>query len=307
MNNINNISWPELPLEKWIETYDMLHLISQIIGKIKLQFVPFKNHWWNVALYPTVMGFSTGIIPYKEKCFEINIDLLSHKIFFTFNNGRSDFIELKDGSIKDYYGKIKKKLSGLDCIIDIKPFPVEMDYHINFNDDDTPRKYSREYAGKFHQVILQASRIMEVFRSGFTGKASPVHFFWGSFDLAVTFFSGRPAPEHAGAPNVAREVMIKAYNAELASFGFWPGKGYGEPAFYSYTYPEPKGFSSYTVEPDDAFYSKEIGEFLLPYKSVQKLNDPGKVILDFFNSSYSAAEKFGNWERNLKKNFEFNF
>ena len=291
--------WPELPLENWIETYDMLHLLSQIIGKIKLQFVPFKNHWWNIALYPTVTGFSTGIIPYNEKCFEIDLDLHSHKIIFRFDDDQSEFLELQDGSIKSYYSKIKEKLLSLDCRINIWPFPVEMDYHVPFNNDEKHRIYNREYAEKFHKVILQVSKIMELFRSGFTGKASPVHFFWGSFDLAVTLFSGRSAPLHGGAPNVAKEVMVKAYNAELASFGFWPGKGFGEPAFYSYTYPEPIGYNSYKVEPDSAFYNREIGEYILPYKTIQKLNDPGKAILDFFKSSYSTAEKFGNWDRSL--------
>jgi Family of unknown function (DUF5996) len=291
--------WPELPLENWIETYDMLHLLSQIIGKIKLQFVPYKNHWWNIALYPTVTGLSTGIIPYKEKCFEIDFDFHSHKIIFRFNDDQSEFLELQDGSIKSYYSKIKEKLLNLDCMINIWPFPVEMEYHAPFYNDEKHRIYSRESVEKFHQIVLQVSKKMEVFRSEFTGKASPVHFFWGSFDLAVTLFSGRPAPLHAGAPNVAKEVMVKAYNAELVSFGFWPGKGLGEPAFYSYTYPEPQGYNSYKVEPDSASYNKEIGEYILPYQTIQKLNDPGKAILDFFKSSYSAAGKFGNWDRSL--------
>ena len=296
---MNNKLWPELPLEKWIETYDMLHLISQIIGKIKLQFVPFKNHWWNVVLYPSITGLTTGIIPYKEKYFEIDFNLRSHKIIFRFNDGQSDYINLQNGTIKDYYNQIKEKLLDLDCIIDLWPIPVEMEQRIPFNEDNKMRIYNEEYAENFQQIILQASKVMEIFRAGYTGKSSPVHFFWGAFDLAVTFFSGKPAPEHSGAPNVGKDVMVKAYNAELASFGFWPGKGFGEPAFYSYSYPEPDKYKNFKVEPDVAYYNKDLGEFILPYQIVQKLKNPDKAILDFFKSSYRATKTYGDWDSSL--------
>jgi hypothetical protein len=295
---INN-SLPDLPLEKWIDTYDMLHLLSQIIGKIKLQFVPYKNHWWNVALYPTVNGFSTGIIPYNKDCFEIDFDLYSHKIIFKFNNGKTDFIELRSGTIKSFYEEIENRLRESGCEIKIWPVPVEMDYRVPFNIDDKYYEYNKEYADKFRQVLLEVTKIMDKFRSGFTGKASPIHFFWGSFDMALTFFSGRSAPEHNGAPNVAKEVMVKAYNSELASFGFWPGKGFGEPAFYSYTYPEPEEYKNYNIKPVEAFYYKEMGDFILPYKSLQKYEDHSQAVLDFFKSCFKAAEESGRWDKNL--------
>lgn len=300
MEEIKNEIWPELPLEKWLDTYELLLLVSQIVGKIKLLFVPFKNHWWNITLYPTITGFTTGIIPYKEKYFEIEFNFHLHKLFFRFNDDRIEFIEFQSGTIKDYYNEIKNKLLKLNCLINLWPVPVEMDERIPFTEDNKLRIYNEEYAEKFQQIILNISKIMQVLSSGFTGKSSPVHFFWGGFDLAVTFFSGRPAPEHPGVPNVARDVMVKAYNAELASFGFWPGKGYGEPAFYSYTYPEPEGYKNYKIEPDGAFYNNEIGEYILPYQYVQKLKNPGLAILDFFKCSYLSAEKFGKWERGLR-------
>jgi len=296
---MKNVNWPGLPLEKWTETYDLLHLLFQIAGKIKLQFTPYKNHWWNISFIPTVTGFTTGIIPYEEKCFEIDFDLHLHKIFFRFSDGKNEFIDLQSGSIKSYYKKIKEKLISLGCMINLWPVPVEMEHRVPFNKDDKHREYSREYSSKFHQIILQASNVMEIFRSGFTGKASPVHFFWGSFDLAVTFFSGRPAPEHSGAPNVSKDVMVKAYNSELASFGFWPGKGFGEPAFYSYSYPEPEKYKDYKIEPQEAYYHRDMGEFVLPYNALKKYDNPGQPVLDFFKSSCKVAEKFGGWDRSL--------
>ncbi len=298
-NFMKNITWPELPLEKWADTYDLLHLLFQVIGKIKLQFVPFKNHWWNIVFYPTVSGFSTGIIPYEEKCLQIDFDFHSHRIYFKFSSGETESIELRSGNIKSYYNLIKEILIKFDCRTDIWTVPVEMEYRTPFDKDEIHRVYDPAYAEKFQQIILKTSKVMEVFRSGFSGKASPVHFFWGSFDLAVTFFSGRPAPKHGGALNVGKEVMEKAYNAELASFGFWPGKGFGEPAFYAYNYPEPAGYKDYKVKPEAAFYYSGAGEFLLPYHAIQKSDKPEDAILDFFRSCYKAAEENGDWDKNL--------
>jgi len=296
---MKNITWPELPLEKWIDTYDLLHLLFQVTGKIKLQFVPFKNHWWNIAFYPTICGLSTGIIPYDEKSLQIDFDFHSHRIHFKFSSGKTESIPLQSGSIKSYYNLIKKILINFDCRMDIWPVPVEMEYRTPFYNDEKHRVYDPLHAENFQKIILQTSRVMEVFRGGFTGKASPVHFFWGSFDLAVTFFSGRPAPKHGGAPNISNEVMEKAYNAELASFGFWPGKGFGEPSFYSYNYPEPAGYKDYKVKPGAAFYNAEVGEFLLPYKAIQKSDKPEEEMLLFFISCYKAAEEAGDWSKSL--------
>ena len=250
-------------------------------------------------MYPTVSGLSTGIIPYDEKCLQIDFDFHSHKIHFRFSGGKTESIPLQSGSIKSYYHRIREILIDFDCRMHIWPVPVEMEYRIPFDKDEIQRVYDPVYAENFQKIILQISRVMEIFRSGFTGKASPVHFFWGSFDLAVTFFSGRPAPKHGGAPNVGKEVMEKAYNAELASFGFWPGKGFGEPAFYSYNYPEPEGYKDYKVKPGNAFYYHEAGEFILPYKAIQKSDKPEEALLDFFRSCYKAAEINGDWDKSL--------
>ena len=296
---MKNTTWPDLPLEKWIGTYDLLHLLFQVAGKIKLQFVPFINHWWNIALHPTVDGLSTGIIPYDEKYLQIDFDFHSHKINFKFNSGKTESIPLQSGSIKSYYHRFKDILINFDCRMKIWPVPVEMEHRTPFDEDEEHRDYDPVYAEKFQQIILQTSKTMEYFRSGFTGKASPIHFFWGSFDLAVTFFSGRPAPRHGGAPNVGKEVMEKAYDSELASFGFWPGKGFGEPAFYAYAYPEPAGYKDHGVKPRDAYYYPEAGEYLLPYGAIRKSAQPEKDLLNFFTSSYKAVEATGKWSKDL--------
>ncbi len=293
--------WPELPLDKWEKTYDLLHLLTQIVGKIKLQFVAYKNHWWNITFFPTVRGFTTGIIPCGTRCFEMDFDFVDHKINIKIDDGTSDFIELKSGTVAQYYDEITFKLKQLEIAVNIWPVPVEMEYRQPFNTDNIYRPYDPEYAQKLHKIIVQVARIMEIFRSGFTGKASPVHFFWGAFDMAVTFFSGRPAPEHQAVPNVGKKVMVEAYNAELASFGFWPGKGFGEPAFYAYAYPEPNEYKNYKIAPAAAYYHKDMGEYILPYSAMIKENVPGEAVVEFFISAYRAAARSGYWDSGLCK------
>jgi hypothetical protein len=292
-------TWPDLPLDKWEETYELVHLLTQIIGKIKLQFVPFKNHWWNISFLPTVSGFTTGIIPVKGGCIEIDFDFLNHQLNFKRNDGRVEAIPLRQEAISKYYEEIHEILRKLDIETSIWPVPVEIERRTPFLKDHCYREYEREYVEKFHQIIVRTAGIMETFRAGFTGKASPVHFFWGAFDMAVTLFSGRQAPEHQGAPNVGKSVMVKAYNAELASFGFWPGMGLGEPAFYAYTYPEPSGYKDYKMNVKGAGYHGVLREFILPYASVITRKDPAKEVVSFFVDAYQATKKFGNWDTNL--------
>jgi hypothetical protein len=296
--NNKEVAWPDLPLAKWEETYDLIHRWSQIIGKIKLEFSPLINHWWNVTFFPSASGLTTGIIPYGDKCFEIEFDFIFHKLQLKSGDGRSNYINLESGNIAEFYFEIKEKLKKLGIEINIWTVPVEIDDRLPFEQDYRPRKYDPYYANTFWKILVQVSKAMNIFRSGFTGKASPVHFFWGSLDLAVTFFSGRSAPEHPGSPNVGRKVMIESYNSELASFGFWAGKGLGEAAFYAYAYPEPVDYKKFKVYPKQAaYYNETLGDFILPYSFVRSAESPEKVILDFFKSTFKAAAELGNWDK----------
>lgn len=293
------IPWPSLPLTEWQSSCELLHLLSQIVGKIKLQLVPFRNHWWNITFLPSVNGFTTGIIPYKDDCFEMEFDFIDHQIILKTDDGQKDSIELKSGTVHAYYAEIIRKLQNLGIFMKVWPVPVEMETRVPFDKDDVYREYHREEVDKFRKIITKVSLIMEEFRCGFKGKASPVHFFWGAFDMAVTFFSGKSAPEHPGVPNVGRKVMAEAYNAELASFGFWPGMGFGEPAFYSYSYPEPSGYSSFPIKTPEAYYHPVLKEFILPYTQIIRHENTENLIMDFFLNSYKAAEQTGQWSKKL--------
>jgi hypothetical protein len=295
----NKILWPDLTLNKWEETYNTIHLWAQIIGKIKLEFAPFINHWWNVTFSLSASGFTTGIIPYGDRCFEIEFNFISHILNLKSGDGRSVHIELEPGTIADFYYMLKEKLAVLDIKINIWTVPVEIEDRMPFDQDHRPRKYDPDYANRFWRSLIQTSKVMNIFRSGFTGKSSPVHLFWGSFDLAMTFFSGRPAPEHPGSPNVGRQVMIESYNAELASFGFWGGQGLGEAAFYAYAYPEPPDYKEFGIMPKQAYYNEVLRLFILPYKAVQNSEFPQKLILDFYESTFKAASVLANWDKSL--------
>jgi hypothetical protein len=294
-------TWPDLPLEKWQETYELVHLLTQIVGKIKLQFVPFKNHWWNISFLPTVNGFTTGIIPFDKGCFEIDFDFLAHRINIKLDDGRIEFIKLKSETVSTYYDEIIEKLQKLSIPAHIWPVPVEMENRLPFPEDYHYREYNQEYIQKLQKIIVHVTRILENFRTGFSGKASPVHFFWGAFDMAVTLFTGKPAPEHPGVPNVGKKVMIEAYNAELASFGFWPGMGLGEPAFYAYAYPEPEGYKEYKIPVERAYYHPDLHEFILPYSSAIQQDNPQQTVLNFFIGAYKAAKETGHWDEKLCK------
>jgi len=275
--------WPELPLNQWEETYSTVHLWTQVIGKIKLEFSEFINHWWNVTFFPTTSGLSTGIIPYKNTTFEMEFNFLNHHLVIKMDNGKKELIKLQSGTISEFYEEVKEKLKTLGIKIHIWTVPVEIDDRLPFDKDHRPRVYDPEFAQRYWKALVQVNKVMKLFRSGFTGKASPVQFFWGSLDIAVTFFSGKPAPEHPGAPNIGRKVMVESYNSELASFGFWAGKGIGEAAFYAYAYPEPENYKDFTIEPSAAYYNDTFREFILPYSAVKN------------------SVELSNWDRSLYK------
>ena len=290
-------AWPVLPLADWQETYDTLQRWLQIVGKIRLQMAPMANHWWQAALYVTARGLTTSTIPYGTRIFEINFDFFDHLMIIETGEGKRRIIALKPASVADFYTRTVAALHSLGINPAIWTVPVEVPERTPFERDTVHAAYDKEYAQRWWRIMAQADRVLKIFRSRFIGKVSPVHFFWGSFDLAVTRFSGRRAPKNPGAPNVGRSVMIEAYSHEVSSSGFWPGAGLGEPAFYSYTYPEPAGFADASVRPAEAYYDRNFREFLLTYETVRRANDPDAVLLSFLESTYVAAANLAKWDR----------
>jgi hypothetical protein len=297
MSITSNELWPKLPLEAWQDTCATLHMWTQIVGKIRLQLAPMINHWWQVAFYLTSRGFTTSPMPYNSKYCQIDFDFIEHKMNITADNGNTRSIELKPLSVADFYKLTMETLNSLGVEPTIWTTPVEVSERVPFEKDNTHSAYDPEYAHRHWKVLIQADRVMKEFRSRFIGKVSPVHFFWGAFDLAVTRFSGRRAPDHPGVANVARSVMVEAYSHEVSSCGFWPGVGLGEPAFYAYAYPEPEGFKEYPVQPKEAYYDKDWGEFILPYEAVRTAELPDEKLLAFLQSTYEAAATLGMWDR----------
>lgn len=292
--------WPALPLSEWVDTYSTLHMWMQIVGKIRLKLSPMVNHWWQVPLYLTTNGLTTSPIPYDKKLFQIDFDFKNHKLQISTNTGESRTINLEPKTVVDFYSEVMNNLESLGIKVHIWTNPVEVTEAIPFEKDTRHYSYDSKYVERFWQILLQTDRVFKDFRAKFQGKASPVHFFWGAFDHAVTRFSGRTAPEHpGGVPNVARSVMIEAYSHEVSSCGFWPGAGLGYPAFYSYAYPEAEGFREYKVEPQEAYYNTELREFILPYDVVRNSPDPDKTLLLFLQSTYEAAANTANLDRNI--------
>lgn len=289
--------WPELPLTAWQDTYSTLHLWTQIVGKVRLALAPRVNHWWQVALYVTPRGLTTTAIPYGVRALQIDFDLIAHRLLLACSEGATRTIPLAPRPVADFYREVMDALHSLGMQVELWPVPVEMAERIPFDQDTRHSAYDPEYADRFRRALLQVDRVLNAFRSRFIGKTSPVHFFWGSFDLAVTRFSGRSAPPHPGGPNVARSVMREAYSHEVSSAGFWPGAGLGEPAFYSYAYPEPAGFMDHPVELEGAFYHPELREYLLPYDAVRTALQPDRLLLAFLQSTYEAAAERGHWDR----------
>jgi hypothetical protein len=293
----NNI-WPKSSFgTSWEDTYHILHMLTQIAGKIRLKLAPHINHWWNVTLYVNSTGLTTSLIPYNGRMFEIQFDLLHHCLKISTTDGNTEKIPFTDGSVAGYYGEIINSLKSLDLQIKIWPVPVEVQDPIPFSDDTKILEYDPFSATVFWRMLVQTTRVFNRFRSGFIGKCSPVHFFWGSFDLALTRFSGRIAPEHPKVPNVSHKVVKEAYSHEVCSCGFWPGGSISEPLFYSYAYPEPNEYSHFPVRPSEAFYSENMREFILPYNAVSKSSNPDDTLLQFLNSTYEAASITGRWDR----------
>lgn len=292
-----NDPWPDLPLDSWQDTSETLHRWTQIIGKIRLKFSPMINHWWQVPFYVTTCGLTTSPMFYGPCACEAEFDFHRHEMRITTERGDRRIIALAPRPVADFYAETMSAFKSLGIDAGIWTTPVEVADRTPFEKDYSHRSYNSESANSFWRTLVQADRVFKQFRSRFLGKASPVHFFWGSFDLAVTRFSGRRAPEHPGAPNVARFVAIEAYSHEVSSCGFWPGSGLGIPAFYSYSYKEPEGFNDCPVRPEAAYYNRELGEFILPYDVVRRSGDPDRTLLSFLQTTYDAAAETGKWDR----------
>jgi len=290
--------WPALPLAEWKDTYSTLHMWTQIVGKIRLALTPLVNHWWNVPLYVAPRGLSTSAIPYNDRFFQITFDFISHLLLIETTDGSTKTIALRPRSVAEFYQEMMAALKSLGMPVTIWTTPVEVADRTPFEKDQKHSTYDPEYAQRVWRILAQTSRVLTEFRSRFIGKVSPVHFFWGAFDLAVTRFSGRTAPSHPGVPNCGLFVMVEAYSHEVSSCGFWPGGGLiNEPAFYAYAYPEPQGFKEYPIQPPEAFYHREISEFLLPYDVVRTAKSPDEVLLSFLQSTYEAEAMSAKWDR----------
>ena len=291
--------WPELPTAAWRETCATLHLWTQIVGKIRLARTPWLNHSWHVALYVTTSGLTTSPIPDGTRTFQIDFDFINHDLRISTSDGTTRRLMLAGHSVASFYTAVLTALAELDIHIAIDEMPNELPDPIRFSDDERHASYDPDAVGRFLQILVNADRVFKRFRTGFIGKASPVHFFWGSFDLAVTRVSGRRAPRHpGGVPNLSDAVACEAYSHEVSSAGFWPGSGAIDyPAFYSYAYPEPSGFRSARIAPEAAFFSEALGEFILPYDAVRTASDPDQTLLAFLQSSYEAAAEAAKWDR----------
>ncbi len=290
--------WPALPFTEWQSTAETLRLWTQVVGKVRLKLSPWVNHSWHVTLYVTPRGLTTSPIPHGLRTFEIAFDFIAHELQITKSDGATRKLPLRPESVAVFYTNVMKSLSDLSLPVEIDTTPNEMPDVIRFNEDDTHRSYDPQYANRFWRVLVQADRVLKQFRARFCGKCSPVHFFWGSFDLAVTRFSGRAAPRHPGGiPHLPDAVTREAYAHEVSSIGFWPGDAANAAAFYSYAYPEPPGFAGATVEPSGAFYCAQLHEFLLPYEIVRNSPAPDTALLAFAQSTYDAASTLGAWDR----------
>ena len=292
-------AWPELPYAAWKDTCATLHLWTQIVGKVRLAVTPWLNHSWHVPLYPTARGLTTSCMHRGDRSLEIEFDFIDHVLDIATSDGARRQIALGPRTVADFFGEVMSALADIGMPVRIDELPSEIPEAIPFGADRSHAAYDAGYAERFWRVLLQVDRVLKQFRTGFIGKSSPVHFFWGSFDLAVTRFSGRRAPRHpGGVPGLADEVVREAYSHEVSSAGFWPGGGAIDyAAFYSYAYPEPPGFRTSPVEPGAALFSEALAEFLLPYDAVREAPDPDATLLAFLQSTYEAAAKAGSWDR----------
>ena len=286
--------WPALPYEAWKDTLDTLHMWTQIVGKVKLVLVPFLNEWWEVAFTVTARGLTTSTIPFDHRVFQIDFDFIDHRLDIHVSDGNSRSIPLLPRSVADFYRELMGTLDALGIQVQITTNPVEVENTIPFNQDDVHASYDPESVTRWWRIILQVDRLLQEYRTPFVGKSSPVLFWWGSFDLSETRFSGRPAPERKW----LTRWMALGGDQEQASAGFWPGSGkVHEPAFFAYTYPEPPGCADTTIRPDAAFYHPDLSEFILPYDTVRMSPSPDQMILDFFQSTYEAGATLAGWDR----------
>jgi hypothetical protein len=292
-------TWPDIPYTAWSSTCTTLELWVQVVGKVKLSLAPWVNHSWQATLYVTPRGLSTQSIPHETCSFELEFDFLEHVLHFRSSTGAERQIPLAAGTIAGFHSSVLAQLDDLGLPVTIHGWPNEKPERIPFAKDTVPREYDADAAQRFWRALVQIDRVFERFRTGFLGKVSPVHVFWGSFDLAVTRFSGRRAPLHPGGiPNLPDEVTREAYSHEVSSAGFWAGgNGIDHPSFYSYAYPTPPGFSSTRVLPSEAYFHEKLGEFLLPYDIVRTASKPDDVLLSFLQSTYEAAANAAKWDR----------
>jgi hypothetical protein len=291
--------WPSLPLDEWRGTYETLHMWTQIVGKIRLAQSPWINHSWHVPLYVTTRGLTTSPMPHGCRTFQIDFDFVDHRLVVRTSDGDIRSLDLVPRPVAEFYRALLAELDALGLPVAINARPNEVANPVPFDRDYEHASYDPDYASRLWRVLLQADRVFGQFRARFVGKCSPVHFFWGSFDLAVTRFSGRTAPAHPGGiPNLPDWVVREAYSHEVSSCGFWPGGGpHPFPLFYSYAYPEPDGFASAAVRPAGAFYSRELREFVLPYDDVRAAGSPDAVLTEFLQSTYEAAADLARWDR----------
>jgi hypothetical protein len=291
--------WPELPSTEWTDTLATLHLWTQIVGKTRLTLSPWLNHSWQATLYLTARGLTTSPIPYGGKTFQVDFDFVEHGLSIAASDGSKVGLPLRPQTVAEFYRDFMSKLESIGISVDIHTRPNEIEDPIPFPEDSVHASYEPDQVHLFWGALVQSARVFEAFRARFTGKCSPVHFFWGSFDLAVTRFSGRPAPEHPGGiPNLPDVVTAEAYSQEVSSCGFWPGNAEApDPIFYSYAYPAPEGFAERPVRPDAAFWLADLGEFVLPYEAVRTAKDPDATLTGFIESTYEAAADLANWNR----------
>jgi hypothetical protein len=294
-------AWPALAYEDWADTCNTLHLWTQVVGKVKLRLAPLVNHWWGITLHVNARGLTTGVMPYRGRALQIDFDFCAHQLVLHTSDAREQRIKLAPMTTADFYAAVMDALRALDVHVHIWTMPSEIEGAVLFEQDHVHKSYDATAANTVWRQLVHADRLFNLFRARYLGKVSPSHFFWGSFDLAMTRFSGRTAPplKSNATPNVAPWVMDEAYSHECSSVGFWPGNGgYGKAAFYAYAYPEPDGFGAAPVQPRGAAYNSDVGQFLLDYDTVRTAASPDDALLDFMQSTYEAAAKCSKWDRN---------
>jgi hypothetical protein len=299
MSTAPNSPWPDLPLAAWSDTCDTLQLWTQVVGKVRIALTPLINHWWNATFHVTARGLAAPAMPCQGRTVDIVFDFMAHRLVIETSDGGTETIAFKPMTVADFYAAFMAALRRLGIDVHIWTMPSEIENAIPFEKDRTHAQYDPVCVQRFWLALLQVNRVMTEFRARFLGKASPVHFFWGSFDHVVTRFSGRTAPPPKGAtPNVAARVMAEAYSHECSSCGFWPGNGgYGRAAFYVYAYPEPDGYRDARLRTAGAFYDKNVGQFILPYDAVREATDPDALLLGFLQETYEAAADLAKWDR----------